>query len=294
MWYKTEPKTSVTQVDVPQLCQHLGLLRIGRRRRRCRPCRCARPRVRLRRAGAARARGLQLELRFCWRNAAVGKSKVAHLLEAPTRLEPPAVPRVVHPLVHLVNLLQTDLARLEYHAPHKGDGDDAKGAPHKKHTRPQVDRPGLLVHALGVHHEGCGVRNGKVEEPVGRCGYRHGLGAHLEGVDLRRDDPHDGAPRGRKEKDVNRHKDDEDLVLDRQVVVPAGRGIRRDEELADGHADGTHDEQPPSTPRFDHDEAGKCRDAVDDLDDECDHEGVRDFGPVEKRGSVIHDKVDAG
>ncbi len=40
------------------------------------------------------------------------KAKVAHLLEAPAWLESFAVPGIINPLVHFIDLFQTDLARL--------------------------------------------------------------------------------------------------------------------------------------------------------------------------------------
>ena len=135
-----------------------------------------------------------------WRPAVV-----EHLLEAPAWLERLAVPRVINPLIHFVDLFQADFARLVYHAPHKEDGDDAKGAPNEK----DLGAKGGVAWA-SANHERSAIRNAEVENPVRSCRYRHGLGSYFEGVYLGGDDPDDWTPGRGEEGDVDGAKGNQD------------------------------------------------------------------------------------
>ena len=114
---------------------------------------------------------------------------VLNILEADSRNEALALPRLVDLEVELVDLLKGQTLGLVDHEVDEGDADEAEAAPDEEDLGLQVGVAGALV-----DHVGGGVGDGPVEEPVGGGGHGEGLGADLEGEDLAGDDPGDWSP----------------------------------------------------------------------------------------------------
>jgi hypothetical protein len=121
---------------------------------------------------------------------AIAVSDIANVLEADSRYESLALPRLADLAVELVNLLQGQTLGLVDHGPDECDADEAEAAPHEEDL-------GLKVRVAGtvVDHVRGGVGDGPVEEPVGGGGHGEGLGANLQWEDLAGDDPGDRTPR---------------------------------------------------------------------------------------------------
>ena len=114
---------------------------------------------------------------------------VLNILEADSRNEALALPRLADLEVKLVDLLEGQTLGLVDHEVDEGDADEAEAAPDEEDLGLQVGVAGALV-----DHVGGGVGDGPVEEPVGGGGHGEGLGADLEGEDLAGDDPGDRTP----------------------------------------------------------------------------------------------------
>lgn len=94
---------------------------------------------------------------------------------------------------------------------------------------------------------------------VGSGGHGQALRADLEWEDLASDDPSDWSPGGGKEEDEDTDERDgrllrSDVLDDRHTSISLAQGRctkNGDEELRDGHADGTPEEERTSTPLVD-------------------------------------------
>ena len=116
---------------------------------------------------------------------------VLNILEADSRNEALALPRLVDLEVELVDLLEGQTLGLVDHEVDEGDTDEAEAAPDEEDLGLQVG----VARAL-IDHVGGGVGDGPVEEPVGGGGHGQRLGADLEGEDLASNDPGNGTPGG--------------------------------------------------------------------------------------------------
>ena len=67
-----------------------------------------------------------------------------------------------------------------------------------------------------------------------------------------------------------------------------------DQELANTHADGTDQEQPPTTEPLDTPHARGSHEDVDNVDDGGYQERVGNPGVLEERSAVVDDEVDTG
>jgi len=293
------PRSRLLQVeiDVSETRNDLVLLRL---RRRLRSRRLTAPRRRLHDAMSVFGimpidAGHPLGIRTPPRRLAVREADAARLpglvlldvLEAPAGLEVGRLPRVVDALVELVDLLERDLGRLVDHHPHEDDGDDAAGAPDEEDLRSQI---GIAL--ARADHVGRAVCDGPVEEPVGCGGDGHRFRTDLQGVDLGRDDPDDGAPGHGEDGDVDADEGDEDLVPGLGMLVVAERRANGgNDELRDGHAYCAGQEETASAPGLDKDHAGKGHDDVDNVCHEVEHKRGRDASVNEERGAVVEDKV---
>ena len=166
----------------------------------------------------------------------------------------------------------------------KADGEEdaaqAAGAPDEEHLGLKTGGARLLVDEVGRR-----VADGPVPEPVGRDGERHGLGTDVEGEDLARDDPRDGAPGGGEGGDVDANKGNERLMAG-LVVDGDSNTDDRDEVLADTHDGGTVEEERAATEPLDTPHARKGHEHVDDVDGDRDQEGVLDTRVLEEGRAV--------
>lgn len=136
---------------------------------------------------------------------------------------------------------------------------------------------------------------------VGGSGDGQALGTVLEREDLARDDPGERAPGGSEEENVDADKGDASLLGVRVVdddlalVILARRqgSEHRDEELADGHADGTAKKEKAAAPPVDSPESREGRDDVDDRSNHLDDEGLAETRVLKVLGAVVEDEVDA-
>jgi len=161
-------------------------------------------------------------------------------------------------------------------------------SPDEEHLDLETSGTGLFVDQVGV-----GVTDTKVPEPVGGGGKGHGLGTDTEREDLASDDPSDGTPCGGEEGDVDADESDQNLL---------SSGVRcrdrdthdGDQELANTHAGGTDQEQPPTTKPLNTPHARKSHEDVDNVGGDGDQEGVMNTRVLEEHGTVVEDEVDTG
>jgi hypothetical protein len=109
---------------------------------------------------------------------------ILDVLEAESRNEALALPRLADLAVELVDLLEREALGLVDHEVDKGNADEAEASPDEEDLGLQVCVAGAVI-----DHVWCCVRNGPVEEPVGSGGHREGLGADLQGEYLSGNDP---------------------------------------------------------------------------------------------------------
>lgn len=142
-----------------------------------------------------------------------------------------ALPRLVHHLVQLIDLLERQTLGLVDHEPNEEEANAAESAPDEEHL-------GLQVRVLFVDHVRCRVGNRKVEEPVGRRCHGEGFGADFEREEFAGYDPCDGPPAGGEVVDVQADERDGGALSGK--IGRAGDGARDGhDELADTHASGT-------------------------------------------------------
>lgn len=213
---------------------------------------------------------------------------IEDLLEAPARFEALAVPGVVDTLVHLVNLFETDLARLVHHAPNEQNSKQAERTPDEEDLR--SERCGSR--AVPDHERGT-VSNTEVEKPIRGCRYRHGLCSHFQGVDLRCDNPSNGSPRRSEEEDVDGTEDNENCHRCIFKVIAGSGAKRRHDKLTGRHAGSANDEKLASAPGLDDEKSRDSRNAVDNVDDQGLHVWCGDSSSVEECRAVVHDEVNA-
>jgi hypothetical protein len=182
--------------------------------------------------------------------------------------------------VELVDLLQGQTLSLVDEEVDENETDATEATPDEEHLSLEVG-----VAGAGVDHVGGGVGDGPVQEPVGGGGDGETLGTGLEGEEFTGDDPGDGAPGAGEEEDVDADEGDQGLVGD--CVAGEGGADTGDDQLADGHADGTEHEQVATTPLLDHPETGEGGADVDDVGDQGDGEAVGDTGVLEEGGAVV-------
>lgn len=157
--------------------------------------------------------------------------------------------------------------------------DDAEATPDEEDLGLEVG-----VAWARVDHVRGRVGDGEVEEPVGGSGDGESLGANLQGEDLTGDDPGARTPGAGEEEDVDADEDNEDLVCNERVGGGTDDG---DEELAESHANGTHQKERATTPLLNEVETGEGGDRVDDVGGHGDEEGVLDTGGLEEGGTVV-------
>lgn len=136
--------------------------------------------------------------------------------------------------------------------------------------------------------------NGKrLTQPVGGGRESDTLGAHGERVDLADHDPGTGAPRGRKEEDVQADEGDHDLDGHGRLGVDGTDD--GDNELADSHGQGAPDKQCAAAEALHAPERDGGGAHVDERRDELDEERVVNGAELhEEGGAKVKDKVDAG
>jgi hypothetical protein len=211
-------------------------------------------------------------------------SDVLDVLEADSRDEALALPRLADLAVELVDLLEGQALGLVDHEVDEGNADEAEAAPDEEDLGLQVG-----VAGAGVDHVRCGVGDGPVEQPIGCGGHGKGLGADLEREDLAGDDPGDGSPRRSEKEDVNADESDQCALSDK-VLNSNSRACKREglaswsqksslgytrysltntshNKLADGHSDGTEEEKRATAPCFDKVQAREGRGDVDSRGD---------------------------
>ena len=128
------------------------------------------------------------------------------------------------------------------HSPDEEDTDKAETTPDEEHLTLEI-----RVTWSVIDHVRCGVSNSPVQQPIACSRHRQRLGSDLQWEDLSRHDPSHRSPAGRKEKDVDADEGDQGLLGG--LVCDAGScADTSDDELADGHADGTEEEKAPSPP----------------------------------------------
>jgi len=145
------------------------------------------------------------------------------------------------------------------------------------------------------------VSDTEVPEPVRGSGHRHSLGSDSQGEDLSGNDPSDGSPSGSKGGNVNANEGDEDPLssqVDGSVGdVSSGSSSDTDnsnDELADGHNNGSGQKHVSSTGSIDHEDTGDSTDDIDNVGDDGNDEGVGDTRSLEEGGTVVEDEVDTG
>ena len=149
---------------------------------------------------------------------------------------------------------------------------------------------GVLVGGL-VNGEGEG-KTYAVPEPVAGCSQGDTAGADGQRVDFTDDDPRAGAPRRRKEEDVN--ADERNLRPDGVWVLAVDRAGDRDDELAHQHAEGAPDEQGAAAEALDRVEGDWGGADVHEGGHQADEEGVLDRAELLEEGRAeVEDEVDS-
>ena len=132
------------------------------------------------------------------------------------------------------------------------------GAPDEEHLDAQIRRLDTRrTRRARIDKVRRSVPNAEVPQPVRRSRHRHALRADSEREYLPRDDPRDGPPRRREERDVEAHEGDEH-ALRGEVHLGGGAGgfagchaYDGDYELAEAHPDGADEEEAPAADAVD-------------------------------------------
>lgn len=185
--------------------------------------------------------------------------------------------------VQLVDLLEGKTLGLVDHEVNKGNADEAERSPDEEHFR-------LQVGVISIDHVGGGVGNGPVEEPVAGGGHGQALGSDLQGEEFSRHDPGNGSPRAGEEEDVDAHKCD-GCALGGEIGGSGDGTSDGNDELADTHANGTHEEQITATELLDQPETGEGGGDIDRVGNDLDNEWVLEAGIGEVLSAVVEDEV---
>jgi hypothetical protein len=168
---------------------------------------------------------------------------------------------------------------------------EAPGAgrsPDEEHLDLETGRAGGFVDQVRG-----GVTDGEVPEPVGGNGEGHGLGTDVEREDFTGDDPCNGTPGGGEEGDVDADESDQNL-LPGQVLGRNRDTDDGDQVLANAHAEGTNQQQSPTTKPLHAPHAGESHEHVDDVGGDGDQERIGNTRVLEKDGTVVENEVDTG
>jgi hypothetical protein len=95
------------------------------------------------------------------------------------------------------------------------------------------------------------------------------------------------------EENVDADESDQRALSDKVLYSDTGADARHD-ELADGHSDGTEEEERATAPCFDEVQAREGRGDVDSRSDHRNCERVRDAAALEEGSAVVEDEVDTG
>lgn len=203
-------------------------------------------------------------------------------------------------LHHLVDLLERETLGLGDEEVGVDEGAGAETAPDEEDGR-------LEVAAFLADHVGSDDSDDGVPEPVGGGGETDTAGADGQGEDLADQDPGTRTPGGGEEEDED--GDEGDLGVDGVDVVGNGVAVGievglveadgdtddGDDELADGHAEGTPEEDGAAAEALDGPEGDGGGEHVDDGEDHGNQELVRDGASGLEEGSgVVEDEVDTG
>lgn len=211
---------------------------------------------------------------------------VLNILERDGRNKALGLPSLVDLAVELVDLLEGKTLGFVDQGPDEKDTDEAASTPQEEDLDTHVG-----VAWARVNHVGRGVADGKVEEPVGGSRHGKGLGADLERENLTSDDPGDWAPRAGEEEDVDADKGNQ-RSLRRHVVCTSNGADNRNDELGDGHTNGTKQEKVTATPLVGEVKTRDCGNSVDARRNHGDDKGVPDARVLEEGGSVVENEVD--
>jgi hypothetical protein len=214
--------------------------------------------------------------------ATVVTVNVLHILEGNAGNEARRLPGLADLAVKLVDLLERQTLGLVDHSPDEEGADETESTPDEEDLGSEVGVAGARV-----DHVGCGITDGEIQKPVGGCGHRERLGADLEGEELAGNNPGDWAPRAGEEEDVDADECDQRLLG--RLVVDTGNGSSDcNDELANGHTNGTEEQEVAATPLLNEVETGK---GGSDVDTGCDHgndEGVAETSVLEERSTVVN------
>lgn len=131
----------------------------------------------------------------------------------------------------------------------------------------------------------------KLTQPVGSGRHGDTLGTDGKGEDLADDNPGTGTPGSGEEEDVDADKTDHGLH--RLVVLGLDGADNRDDELADGHAESTPDEERTTAKTLHGPEGQRSGAHVDQGGNEGDEEWVVNGSELlEESGAEVEDEVD--
>jgi len=143
-----------------------------------------------------------------------------------------------------------------------------------------------------IHHIRSRVGDGPVEQPVAGSRHREALGTCLEWKHFAGHYPCDGPPRAGEEENVDAHKGDRSLLRSKVCVSRINRLVSShtdsaNDELANTHADGTHEKQVASPKLLNKVETGERRRNVDGVGNDLDDKRVFKPGILEVLRSVV-------
>lgn len=165
---------------------------------------------------------------------------------------------------------------------------EAGGSPDPEHLGGEAGTSWALVDEVRGS-----VADTEVPEPVGRSAERHTLGTDAEREDLSADDPSSRTPSGGETGDVEADEGNESL-LGGGVFVTEVSAEGSNDELTDGHVEGTTDEEPSTTSSLHEEERRNSHDDVDNVRGNGEQEWITGAGGVEELSAVVEDEVDTG
>ena len=137
------------------------------------------------------------------------------------------------------------------------------------------------------------VTENEIPKPVGCDCERHCLGANLEGENLAGDDPGNGSPCRGEEGNVEANKGYL-CRLCRLLGLWDGRTYDGNDIFADGHANGTNEEQAATTKTLDTPNSREGHNDIDRGSYNRDDEGIADPSVGEESCAIIEDEIYSG
>lgn len=92
------------------------------------------------------------------------------------------------------------------------------------------------------------------------------------------------------EEDVDAYERNQSALC-RQILDTCASTNASDDELTDGHTDGTKEQQRTTSPCFHHPETGEGRADIDSTGDHADYKGILDARVCEEGGAVVELKT---